>query len=129
MRLTKEELQTIRIHMNAYKEGLCNQGRYGEAEDYQIIVDKLVEMIKIFDKAEEEYNKWIPMSERPPEVGQYVLISMDMNYVATAVFQGDYWESTFDLDWEDVLAWMPSPEPYRGKKKNETDFNAKKYND
>ena len=78
-------------------------------------------------------NEWIPMLERPPKVGQYVLISIrsitDMNYVATAVFQGDYWESTFDLDWEEVLAWMPSPEPYRGKKKNETDFNAKKYND
>jgi len=74
-------------------------------------------------------NEWIPMSERPPKKGQYVLVSTDMNYVATATFQGDYWESTSDLDWEEVLAWMPSPEPYRGKKKNETDFNAKKCND
>ena len=65
-------------------------------------------------------NEWIPMSERPPEIGQYVLISMDMNYVATAVFQGDYWDSTFDLDWIEVLAWMPTPEPYRVKE-NDSD--------
>lgn len=66
-------------------------------------------------------SQWIPMSERLPEVGQYVLISIrsitDMNYVATATFQGDYWESTFDLDWDEVLAWMSSPEPYKGKEK------------
>jgi len=43
-------------------------------------------------------NEWIPITERLPEIGQYVLVSMDMNYVATATFQGDYWESTFDLD-------------------------------
>lgn len=61
-------------------------------------------------------NQWIPMSERPPEVGQYVLVSMDMNYVATATFQGDYWESTFDLDWEEVLAWQPTPKPFEVKK-------------
>lgn len=64
---------------------------------------------------------WIPMSERPPEVGQYVLISirslMGMNYVATATFQGDYWESIFDLDWEEVLAWMSLPEPYGERKR------------
>lgn len=59
-----------------------------------------------------EASQWIPMSERPPEVGQYVLISTDMNYVATATFKGDYWESTFDLDWEEVVAWMPTPIPF-----------------
>lgn len=57
-------------------------------------------------------NGWIPCSERLPETGQYVLVSMDMNYVATATFQGDYWESNFDLDWEEVLAWQPLPNPY-----------------
>lgn len=65
-------------------------------------------------------SKWTPVSERPPEVGQYVLISVrslkDMNYIATAIFKGGYWESTFDLDWEEVLAWMPSPKPYEVEK-------------
>lgn len=56
--------------------------------------------------------KWIPVSERLPEVGQYVLVSTDMNYVATATFKGDYWESNFDLDREEVLAWQALPKPY-----------------
>ena len=39
--LTMEEIKTIRIHINAIKENLCNQHRYKEAEEYQQIVDKL----------------------------------------------------------------------------------------
>ena len=51
--LTKEELKTIHIHMNAYREGLCNQGRYGESMYYDTIIDKLDEMLKNFDEVEE----------------------------------------------------------------------------
>lgn len=41
MRLTCDEIETIRIHMNAFKEKLCNQGRWNDAMEYQRIVDKL----------------------------------------------------------------------------------------
>lgn len=41
MKLTKDEVEAIRIHMNAFKEDLCNQGRWVEAQEYQDIVDKL----------------------------------------------------------------------------------------
>ena len=43
--LTKEEIKTIRIHIGAVKERLCNQQRWSEAEEYQIIIDKLDTMI------------------------------------------------------------------------------------
>lgn len=62
-----------------------------------------------------EIEDWIPVSERLPEKEQYVLVSTDMNYVVTAAFKGDYWNSVFDLDWVEVLAWMPLPEAYKGK--------------
>ena len=65
-----------------------------------------------------EVREWIPVSEGPPEIEQYVLVSTDMNRVVTAIFKGDYWESIFDLDWEEVLAWMPSPETYKGKERD-----------
>ena len=42
--LTADEVETIRIHMNAIKERLCNQNRHNEAEEYQVIVDKLAKM-------------------------------------------------------------------------------------
>ena len=42
--LTNDEIEMIRIHMNAIKEQLCNQYRHREAEAYQTIVDKLAKM-------------------------------------------------------------------------------------
>jgi len=41
MKLTRSEVETIFIHMNAFKEKLLNQGRLNEAWKYQDIVDKL----------------------------------------------------------------------------------------
>lgn len=84
--------------------GYCHQG----GDEVEEAFDMAIKALK--------NSRWIPMSERPPKVGQYVLVSMDMNYVATATFQGDYWESTFDLDWEEVVAWMESPKPFEVEK-------------
>lgn len=41
-RLTDDDLETIRIHLSAYKEKLCNQRRWKEAEEYQRIIDRLI---------------------------------------------------------------------------------------
>ena len=43
--LTKEDINTIRIHINAFKEKLCNQHRWTEAVKYQKIDDKLDAML------------------------------------------------------------------------------------
>ena len=53
-RLTKEDIETIRIHMNAIKERLCNQHRWEEAEEYQQIVDKLDKMMELEHDEHEE---------------------------------------------------------------------------
>ena len=41
-RLTDDDFETIRIHLNAYKENLCNQQRWKEAEEYQSIIDRFM---------------------------------------------------------------------------------------
>lgn len=41
-RLTDDDFETIRIHLNAYKEKLCNQHRWKEAEEYQRIIDRFI---------------------------------------------------------------------------------------
>ena len=41
-RLTDDDFETIRIHLNAYKEKLCNQQRWKEADEYQRIIDRFM---------------------------------------------------------------------------------------
>ena len=40
--LMDDDFETIRIHINAYKEGLCNQHRWEEAKEYQRIIDRFM---------------------------------------------------------------------------------------
>ena len=56
-RLTDDDFETIRIHLNAQKEKLCNQQRWEEAEEYQRIIDRFI----AFASAEPEWKKgvWI----------------------------------------------------------------------
>ena len=41
-RLTDDDFETIRIHLSACKEKLCNQHRWKEAEEYQRIIDRFM---------------------------------------------------------------------------------------
>ena len=41
-RLTDDDFETIRIHLNAQKEKLCNQQRWEEAEEYQRIIERFM---------------------------------------------------------------------------------------
>ena len=59
--------------------------------------------------------KWIPVTEKLPENGQYVLCSLSAecgskhNIVINAFEEGrEYW---YDGK---IEAWMPLPEPYKG---------------
>lgn len=64
----------------------------------------------------EQESKWVPVSERLPEIHQDVLLSFRSLDVAVGFrattepyfyCQGDYVEP------QNVLAWMPKPEPYK----------------
>ena len=41
-RLTDDDFETIRIHLDTCKERLCNQGRWKEAKEYQRIYDRFM---------------------------------------------------------------------------------------
>lgn len=41
-RLTDDDFETIRIHLSAFKESLCNQGRWREAEDYERLINRFM---------------------------------------------------------------------------------------
>lgn len=134
-RLTDDDFETIRIHLNAYKEKLCNQRRWKEAEEYQRIIDRFMAFAssqpKVDAEPERKRGKWIPVEERFPNDENYhnfaqfpdgaVLWCTDKGIVGA----GWYYESTkswsclddtFPERYGNVIAWMPLPEPYRSEK-------------
>ena len=55
---------------------------------------------------------WIPVTERLPEASGLYLVSVkndhERRYSKTAWFEKDVWFAR-----QDVIAWMPLPEPYK----------------
>lgn len=65
-RLDDDDFETIRIHLSACKEKLCNQHRWKEAEEYQRIIDRFM----AFASAEPErkigkFVRWMEKREAP----------------------------------------------------------------
>ena len=63
---------------------------------------------------------WIPVTERLPEYGEDVILSMNgdygIGYLLPTYDEGRYewYHSGWYYDFDEVDAWMPLPEPYRG---------------
>lgn len=70
-RLTNVDFETIRIHLNAYKEKLCNQQRWKEANEYQNLIDRFMAFAsaqsaqhgRIFQEIVVEYPSYCVYSE------------------------------------------------------------------
>lgn len=64
-------------------------------------------------------QRWIPVSERSPEVGQSVLFSVAGMYAAEGCLRedGDWTQFRWNgIQKKDMVeAWMPLPKPYREK--------------
>lgn len=71
-------------------------------------------------KPEWKTGKWVPCSERLPEVDELVLVTDDSGGVKTVDVDrcGEY-EASSKRFWyytQNVVAWMPLPKAYEGKK-------------
>ena len=56
-------------------------------------------------------RRWIPVTERLPEVRQVVLITDGID-VGTGWMNQGWWNTSFaDIQRDDVTHWMPLPEP------------------
>ena len=82
-RLTDDDFETIRIHLNAYKEKLCNQQRWEEADEYQCIIDRFMafasaqpELIRCKDCV---YRSIIPDSDKHYWCNQWCTSLFDEN--------------------------------------------------
>ena len=71
---------------------------------------KIIE--KVLDQPEEQ--AWIQVTERMPEEDETVLVCRKNGYMHTARYEFDCWNyCNHDINIEDVIAWMPLPEPYK----------------
>ena len=73
-RLTDDDFETIRIHLNAYKEKLCNLHRWEEAEEYQRIINRFMSFASAQPTIEQERKtgEWIGMEYDGYADGNYV---------------------------------------------------------
>ena len=89
--------------------GMWNDGDFWI--NYQRVLD-------IIESADPEL-KWIPVLEALPEKKEMVLITNNKGHVRCGQYQGVFDDKNYRWWWkhntlEEVLAWMPLPEPYRG---------------
>lgn len=79
------------------------------------------QQIEAFDMAvsalSENKGEWIPVSERLPEKNVEVLATTEWGSITIAerYSANDYFinEGTTNADADEIIAWMPLPEPYK----------------
>ena len=123
--ITKEVSKRLYValcKLKGYEDTGCSPDDVERLNDFtQNEAVKLVQKLN----AEEKKHRWIPVEERLPELGEYVLISFS-NFSVPAIgrydedeeggawFIGDETESLVSQDMF-VNAWMSLPEPYRAE--------------
>lgn len=65
-RLTDDDFETIRIHLSAFKESLCNQRRWKEAEDYERLISRFMSFASA--QPERKTGRWLITDAYPHNV-------------------------------------------------------------
>ena len=70
-----------------------------------------MQAIKLAIEALKRYKGWIPVNDRLPAEGSHILVCCGDGYIGT----DDYYSYGFDDCKDEVVAWMPLPEQYKGE--------------
>lgn len=77
-------------------------------------------------KFEPKFGMWIPVSERLPEEDKTVIASTKYGVYPETKYTKEYgWEWAYESgtdywrELEDVMAWMPLPEPYKAESEDQ----------
>lgn len=99
-------------------------GIYDDTYDVTIHCESEEEQNSVMENLKKVANPWIPITERLPETGDYILISFDNfslpdigRYEVGEDGGGAFYPGDEDVSYASVgvivNAWMPLPEPYR----------------
>ena len=108
-----DAIEREKTYASAFRDGYAKINVF---EKYNMGLTDGIKAIKRLPSAQQ----WIPCSERLPEKDKEVLVSYVGDVLAvmslTDVCEVNVWEDPEGAWWdfEDVLAWMPLPEPYKG---------------
>lgn len=102
----------------------CGNNRYFVGCKCGIAQDKLYgqkcDAVRRWNTRKPSAQQWIPCSERMPDDGETVLVTRDDGTCKIATFEVGEIENGWQMDsWyteENVTAWMPLPNPYKGEK-------------
>ena len=83
-RLTDDDFEAIRIHLNACKEKLCNQQRWEEAEEYQRIIDRFMAYVSAQPETHDKRTeaRVIKLTEADKESLRKAMENADLTLVA-----------------------------------------------
>ena len=110
------------ISRQAAIDALCNGNCHEEGRSCDDGDCPVVREIKALPSAQPEPH-WIPVSERlPDDLGDYLVSIKRIGWNMEEYVENDiaYWD---DLEGfhkaDEVLAWMPLPEPYRAERRTD----------
>ena len=97
------------------EKGQCST-RYRLGENWELNGSEIREVIKSLPSAQPE-PQWIPCSERSPDVGQRVLLSVHrIIFIGMLHSFGKYLLEPTGISYvcpkDEIDAWMPLPKPY-----------------
>ena len=108
---------TIEDAIKELKDASYREARYGDKDNHH---DEVMKRIEAFDMAIQvlDQTRWIPVSEALPARDVNVLAyhrneSFDYQYVSWIDEYSGKWAGFIGNLPDEVLAWMPLPEPYK----------------
>lgn len=93
------------------------------AVDYAQIMERIDKIPSVENKGE-----WIPVSERLPEKNVWVLVTVEQSgkRFQEIMRRNNYieaWTDNFDNYTDEIIAWLPLPDPYKAESEGTNDKN------